>query len=227
MAQFKSGDLVKLKDEFYDEPDFKKQTRGFRKHIAEAKGIIYEHSGMGCSIPESLLELADMPKPRITGIWFDECTDSPAKKIEPKVGMYAKIIKPKYGERVGDIIRIEKVESPARIRYNTTPHSGIPYSRVSYVGSYELLPNYKPMRKWAESEIVEAKCIACDLFFSLEGKNFGYKFLDYYCRIHMNGREFTAKACSTDEPNINIGRMVVLCKATGRPLPDWIKKGAL
>ena len=162
VTNFKEGDMVKLKEKFYDEPDFKEMPRVYRKHIAQCSKIFFPYRAAYCQVPASLLELAELSKPKITGVWFDECTEYPPKK-------------------------------PA-------------------------------MRKWTEAEITEAKAITCDLFFSIVGKNFGYKFLDYYCRIHMNGKEFTAKACNTDEPNINIGRMVALCKATGTPFPDWIRK---
>ena len=175
VANFKEGDMVKLKDKFYDEPDFKELDRYGRKsitslverelvviHVYRRVGVFDGIGNNSWVVPASILELAELSKPKITGVWFDECTDYPPKK-------------------------------PA-------------------------------MRKWTEAEITEAKAITCDLFFSIVGKNFGYKFLDYYCRIHMNGKEFTAKACNTDEPNINIGRMVALCKATGRPFPDWIRK---
>ena len=89
----------------------------------------------------------------------------------------------------------------------------------------EYPPKKPAMRKWTAAEITEAKVIACELFFGeLYGKLFSYNFKETVCSIRVNGVEFTARPCRTDEPNINIGRMVVLCKATGRPFPDWIRK---
>ena len=224
---FKKGDKVRLKDKFYDEDDFKNDERYIRESIAKIKGQTwtieditnYDNQKRACSsekdcmwsIPLSLLELVETPK-----------------EIEPKVGMWAEIIKEHWGKPVGSIVKIASVRGDNSIYYECakTEHSrGTFFAHERY---YKLLPNYKPLRKWTDVEIMEAKSIVAEILYegeqriaSIGGGNFHDGDIVW---AMVNGKIYKAKCCPTDEWNVWIGRMVATCKSAGRALPSWIRK---
>lgn len=162
-----------------------------------------------------------------------EITNKPTNKIDPKVGMWAEITKFTYGKPVGSIVKITSVEKISDgvfcITYLDENSKGDWFATIPY--DAKLLSDYKPMRKWTDAEIMEAKAIVAEqiyLFFKDDpNTKFGNEPTegeDIPSRYH--GKRVYAHCCKTDEWNIWIGRMVAMCKATGRDLPAWISKGA-
>jgi hypothetical protein len=159
--------------------------------------------------------------PKVSGV--DLVTQ---KKIEPKIGMYARV---KADTDPGnykkdEIIRIKSIEDRAipktRVLFCKNHFHGV------YLDEVELLPCHKPMRHWTDEEITEAKCIIAELMFevTLTVKNKGINNFQAGDQLKtvFKGETYTATCCPTDEWNFWIGRMVSLCKAHGRKLPKWM-----
>lgn len=242
MKQFKKGDTVVLKEQFYEEPRFKEMDRGSRKLYAGFKSVAFVVSEVGLGefgayvrtskgwLRAELFEL--VKKPEVTAIWYDECTEYPPKKPVVEVrrkavnGEWIKITNgcPSHNQdyKNGDIFRAE---------FDTYGKIHRPENYCIYESEYVVLENYEPAdynpkRRWTMEEIQEAKIIVYDLFFHNPeclklSLHIGH---DGITHAERKGEHFTAKCCPTGEPNEHIGRMVALCKATGRTLPDWIKK---
>jgi hypothetical protein len=148
-----------------------------------------------------------------------------APKIEPKIGMYAEITKSADDYLVGKIVKITKVEASGTIEFDGKTIGAMPCRHRSTLGYYELLPDYKPMRKWTDAEIQEAKNIIAEICSHwtlwFEKTVGGDK-----CSYVIGDRSATSKPCPTDEYSKYIGMMVAACKLTGRELPKWIKKAS-
>lgn len=229
--KFKKGDKVRLKYKFYDEADFKNDERHIRKAIAKIKGDVwtihaicsadcnrYSKQWRVCgendceyTIPVSLLELVEE-----------------SKEIEPKVGMWAEITLYTGASPVGSIVKITAATKTGsghyRINYtdaDTTWWATIPTNA-------KLLPNHKPLRKWTDAEIMEAKSIVAECLYEVaSGTSFVITPISDGEQILMaiRGKTYFSNCCESDEWNVWIGRMVAFSKATGRKLPSWIQKG--
>lgn len=307
--EIKVGDKVRLKEKFYDEPDFKTENRFARKEISKNKGFeIMVHKiiseGMRVSsdenkgaftIPISLLEkveepvvkevsrrakvgefvkvirkykelkVGDIGKVSCVGFGYniDVCgklmytdfgncvvlenykpepfavdaseikigtTKIPEEKIEPKVGMYVEVTTKVGHAPVGSKCELRTVgKDKGNGTYSVTYFDkddprGYSYGTIGC--KCKLLPNYKPLRKWTEAEITEAKCIIAEI--EVEGviysKASALGFEGTNTNASFNHKESIARCSVHDEYNMYIGSMVALCKASGRKLPSWINK---
>jgi hypothetical protein len=329
---FKVGDKVRLKEKYYDEPEFEKRIRSSRKCLSfmsrnvltvkriYENGMIRAAEDHCCLYHPSLLELAEKPvvevkraakvgewvkitdaklaighyhngevllvksvsessnvwvqtkRPRVERcLWVSEyvvlenyvpkldakdnaeiqkrcikiiadaCADATssmsalhhvfsdshacAKKIEPKIGMWAKRIGGTVGTiSRGGIYQIVNVYSAGGVSLRVDGGNA-EYCFAKYL---ELLPDYKPMRHWTEAEITEAKCIIAELLFN-KTRTFTTTGINEVqsgdqLKAAVYGKTYTATCRPTDEWNYWIGRMVSMCKAHGRELPEWMYK---
>lgn len=201
-----------------------------------------EISNNSAHVPVAILELAH-PKTQITGAWFDECDDkfippTPRKQIEPKLVL-------RIGAWAVPVVDLKQLSrDPAKFE------KGVPFQIENiFGGAYsgdtfltrqgevrgirlshcKLLPDYKPMRKWTLEEIMYAKAFLGEFLTSrqlrLSYKNYENSRRGEEIVLTVGDKRGIARCCPTDDWNYYIGSMVAICKATGRPLPDWIKKG--
>ena len=76
--------------------------------------------------------------------------------------------------------------------------------------SCELLPNHKPLRKWTDAEIMEAKSIVADGLFEISKTGYFHLVpIDDGGQVTLDfcGKTYFSNCCESDEWNIWIGRM--------------------
>lgn len=152
----------------------------------------------------------------------------PAKvKTAPvKKAQYAKITKDVGGAPVGTIVKINSMNQYGGIVYSYGTRERV---HGTIGANAELVEFSVELRKWTPEEIMESKMIIAEIMFatthswnitSLFDVPTGSKITSY-----INGKEYSARCCKTDEWNFWVGKMISLCKAVGREFPAWIKEG--
>jgi hypothetical protein len=229
---FKDGDKVRLKEKFYDEDDFKSDDKHQRKEIAKLKGRAWTINSVDFNsvwkqvrvsgdstcrytVPVSLLELVEKPVVEV--------------KRKAKVGEYVKVIKEDsmWEAKIGIIGKVVFSGFFGCVIIVENKDYYVRFQNIVVLENY--VPKEKPLRKWTDAEIMEAKAIIGE-FLTRNSCYFSYKSYinknrgDAIC-VYVGNEKGVAKCCATDDWNYYIGTMVALCKATGRELPKWIKKG--
>jgi len=157
----------------------------------------------------------------------EKVVETVEKKIEPKIGMWAEVIQEHCGKPVGSIVQIVEVSEAGKVFYKCTTEEHPRGTFTTYTDRLKLLPNYKPLRKWSDTEIMEAKSIIAEGLFEISKTGYFHLVpIDDGGQVTLDfcGKIYFSNCCESDEWNIWIGRMVVMCKATGRKLPSWIRK---
>lgn len=161
--EFKVGDYVRLKKEFYKEDEFKSMSRPLRQCVASLKNgksnvlgvmdsqrdygsIVVAHGEEVYILPPCIFELAEPEKNPVVEV-----------NRQANVGEWIKIIRPwcSFGNyTLGDIFLVDKVEK------NGGVYSGS-HIYLSYgAGEYVVLENYEPPNK--HNDALDAVAHSCE-----------------------------------------------------------------
>lgn len=214
------GDTVKLIDKFYEHESFKSDERWIRKQIASLKGKEFKVKYISLladrastdkihyTIPIELLEkVEELPK-------------------VPKPGDLFKVVgntSPRHFFDTGDVVRFAVISDSGSYIYDRSD------GRRQRVSPSDLEP-FTTKHRYTADQIAEAQRIIGEIvadmawhqqiaFALVDGNIIA---LSWKNRYENTKEVFEAKCSPHDEYNEAIGKMVCLCKATGRKLPDWI-----
>lgn len=217
----KVGDKVKLIDKFYEHEKFKGDKRHIRKQIASLKGKEFEvyaidfgraHTATDIiyTIPVELLEkVEELPKP---GDLF---------RVIGNKGNYHRF-------ELGEIVRLV---NPFDWTYDCickgySKHHGKVRDQVVRIS--DIKPYTK--HRYTDEQIAEAQRIIGEIIAKMAWPHqitfdlIDGNIIELRCknRYENTRKVFIAKCSPSDEYNETIGKMVCLCKAAHRKLPDWI-----
>jgi len=210
--KIKVGDKVRLKDKFYDEPDFKNEDRYHRVHLAKNKGFVLpvddihynsyskqtrvvskENKG-DYTIPISLLEKVEEP------VVQEENT------IEARVGMWFERIGFDNGLKTGEKYQIASINATGDYLVNINGDTMLCLPKNA-----KLLPHYyskqqeadqrkferrlnnvldrnpQNFRKWTKEEVTEAKCFIAEFIIRLNGNGYSVT-INYHSTIRIDAR---------------------------------------
>lgn len=131
---------------------------------------------------------------------------------------------------------LELVPDPVKITVEIDPSNPKEAHKIAYDAVDAACKAYKNRRTgWTEDELKEAKELAEKLVFKLmiEGDEAHVEWgvirkngIPYAVKLmcHTSRRRYTATCTRNDPFNEIIGKCVCLCKATGTPIPEFIKK---
>ena len=197
----KVGDKVRLKDKFYDEPDFKTENRFARKEISKNKGFeIMVHK----IISEGMRVSSDENKGAFT----------------IPISLLEKVEEP--------VVQEENTIDGQVHNYNSKQQDAAQRKFEKWLKTI-LDRNPQNFRKWTKEEVTEAKCLIADFMIRLNGNGYSVV-ITYLSTIRTDARiaqgtfvrTASARCSKKDEYNPYIGTMVALCKVTNLAMPDWV-----
>ena len=218
----KVGDTVKLIDKFYEHEAFKAESRHIRKQIASLKDAqfivkdIYGHTNRAATgkidytIPVELLEKAEEMPEKTIYEEVENLIEALTEIIKPAMEMVREII-----EKLVEVYGVDLVEISKLIDQG-----------MSFQEAIESTSKHR----YTDEQVREAQRIIGEIvadmawrqqitFALVDGNIIALSWRDRY---ENTKQVFEAKCSPHDEYNETIGKMVCLCRATGRKLPDWI-----
>ena len=215
------GDTVKLIDKFYEHEKFKSDSRHIRKQIASLVGKEFEvysidfgrahtRAGIIYTIPIELLEKVEELPAKTISDEIEDLIEALVEVIKPAVEMATEIVK-----KLVEVYGVDLVETSKRIDQG-----------MSFQEAIESMTKHR----YTDEQIAEAERIIGEIvagmawrhqitFALVDGNIIALSWRDRY---ENTKQVFEAKCSPHDEYNETIGKMVCLCRATGRKLPDWI-----
>ena len=233
------NDTVQLIDEYYKHPDFIALPRYMKK-------ILSNHHGKELNVCNNFKILIEVKIENDTRIFIPKGILKPVKVSYPRPKVDCSTINTK-GIKAGDTVKlIDKYynhhaykRGSRKARKEISKLAGKTFSITGvgirddelntdtdcwYAVPVELLEHCSK-RKWTDDEIAEAQRIIGEIVAEAGVICFYDNLLNSgENRIHYNGVFYTAVCSDRDEYNKTIGRMVALCKATGRKLPEWVTR---
>ena len=205
---FEKGDKLMLVDKFYENPLFENYTRFRRKRTANLKGQVLTYESRAIRVGSFVIgEIIVMDESGKYYVLHKELV-RPVSSFETAAEDLKKAV-----DNVVNAVSEGVCEMVNNIDFDLL-------RRVT-----EQIEPAK--RQWTDEEIADAQRIIGEIVADVDV----VKFYDNLFRsreslVYVNGAQMKGVAtCSTrDEYNQKIGRMVALCKATGRKLPEWVKR---
>mgnify|MGYP007069473121 CR=1 FL=1 len=229
--KFEKGDKIKLKKDFYKEENFKELVRSSRKSIAELVGKILTVKSYGY-VSNDLLHVTiggEGDYVILTSVAEPIAKPATREKRKAVEGEYVKIVKPLmaigYGEDA--VFEVGEVCKNGFLVKDSEDKLYISDSEYVVIPAPEFNVPAPALRTWTQEEIQEAKDIVLDILFSetrvlkIEGKDIiktGDPIFSAY-----GGKRYTARCSEHDQWNFWVGKMVAMCTASGRKLPDWVR----
>jgi len=203
--KIKVGDKVRLKDKFYDEPDFKNEDRYHRVHLAKNKGFV---------LPVDDIHYNSYSKQTRVG-----SKENKGDYTIP-ISLLEKVEEP--------VVQEENTIDGQVPNYNSKQQEAAQRKFEKWLKTV-LDRNPQNFRKWTKEEVTEAKCFIAEFIIRLNGNGYSVV-INYLPTIRIDARivagtlvkTASARCSKKDEYNPYIGTMVALCKATNLAIPDWV-----
>lgn len=218
------GDTVKLIDKFYEHEAFRSDIGWIRKQIASLKNTQFIVKDIYLSTNRAVTGKIDYTVPVEL---LEKVEELPAKtisdEIEDLIEAFAEVVKPvvemitEFVKRLVEVYGVDLVEISKRIDQG-----------MSFQEAIESISKHR----YTDEQIAEAERIMGEIvadmawrhqitFALVDGNIIALSWRDRY---ENTKKVFEAKCSPHDEYNETIGKMICLCRAAGKKLPDWIWK---
>lgn len=195
--KFNIGDRVCLRRDFYKQEEFKRCGRKDRKRISKYQGIVFV---VQCIIDDGYDDLMPDDVPSYL------CTS----------------------DKLADAIAFPEtmLVHTGGCDYMFELYEQHKFDKRQYEAFLDRMSKKKPKAKhvYSFAEIREAQRIIGEIVAEADTIYFYDNLLNFAeTRVNYNGTFYTAVCSPNDHYNKTIGRMVALCRAAGRKLPNFVR----
>ena len=227
----KVGDKVKLIDRFWDCAIFRHKPRAVRKSIAAEKDNVLTIAAIveRLNQPYAMFENKEwmLPVALLEPITTDKTTETLKRGTHPEFvpGNEFVVIFECYGLQ-GETVTLLHNDGTFMPRFHTSQ------GRLFLEWAWLAPANHKPTtRQWTDAELREAREIIGEIVTNMQPNQHSYMRdykglveIRYTSSLNDTYHTFYGKPSDKDEYNKYVGHMVALCKATRRPLPEWVTR---